>query len=87
MKTKFVVATFALVSLVLGCELIVDFDRTKIPQPVTDSGVADVVQPPADTGAPDTGADAGNDARPDAAPDAGDRDAAPDADVDASDGG
>lgn len=65
-------------ALVLGCELIVDFDRTLIP--VEDAGT---VVP--DTGVPETGADV---EQPDAAPDADpDADAAlPDGDADLPDG-
>jgi hypothetical protein len=48
--------------LLVGCELIVDFDRSKIPVEDTDSGVIPIpgsdAQPP-DTGAPDTGGETG----------------------------
>ncbi|WP_394822334.1 hypothetical protein [Pendulispora albinea] len=63
--------------VIAGCEIAVDFDRTKInPPPGNDSSVNDGAQPdnyvPPDTGSPDTGVDAG---------DAGD--ASADADADA----
>ena len=75
----------SIVTVLAGCELIVDFDRTKIP--AEDSGTqtpVDANRPdsPSDTGTPDTGTP---DAAPDAAPDAT-PDAAPDA-LDASEGG
>mgnify|MGYP003594088418 CR=1 FL=1 len=70
------------VAFLAGCELIVDFDRTKIPAEAVDSSV-----PPrdssTDTSAPDTGSDATADATVDATPDAS-PDAASDASSDAS---
>jgi hypothetical protein len=75
------------VAFLAGCELIVDFDRTKIPAEAVDSSV-----PPrdssTDTAAPDATTDATTDATadatPDATPDATTPDAAPDASSDAS---
>jgi hypothetical protein len=71
------------VAFLAGCELIVDFDRTKIPAEAVDSSV-----PPrdssTDTAAPDATTDATADATPDATPDATTPDAAPDASSDAS---
>ncbi|MFO0637967.1 MAG: hypothetical protein U0183_02050 [Polyangiaceae bacterium] len=70
------------VAFLAGCELIVDFDRTKIPAEAVDSSV-----PPrdssTDTSAPDAGSDATADASVDATPDAS-PDAASDASSDAS---
>ncbi|MBK8216007.1 MAG: hypothetical protein IPK71_19950 [Myxococcales bacterium] len=70
------------VAFLAGCELIVDFDRTKIPAEAVDSSV-----PPrdssTDTSAPDAGSDATADATVDATPDAS-PDAASDASSDAS---
>ncbi len=64
-----------------GCELIVDFDRTKIPVEASDSSLGDVVIP--ETGI-DTGLDAGQDVASPPDADAGDdADAAADADADA----
>ncbi len=68
-------AALAAVTVLAGCELIVDFDRSKIPVADTDSGV---VNPPVDSGLPeastggDGGADSstGNDGGGDAAADA-----------------
>lgn len=75
------------VAFLAGCELIVDFDRTKIPAEAVDSSV-----PPrdssTDTSAPDAGSDATADATPDATPDASpdtDSDASSDASTDAAD--
>jgi len=75
------------VAFLAGCELIVDFDRTKIPAEAVDSSV-----PPrdssTDTSAPDAGSDATADATPDATPDASPdtgSDASSDASTDAAD--
>lgn len=75
------------VAFLAGCELIVDFDRTKIPAEAVDSSV-----PPrdssTDTSAPDAGSDATADATPDATPDASPdtgSDASSDASADAAD--
>lgn len=53
-------AALAAVTVLAGCELIVDFDRSKIPVADTDSGV---VNPPVDSGLPETstGGDSGSD--------------------------
>ena len=68
-----------------GCELIVDFDRSKIPQEGTDASVQDVTQPPVSDAAQDVStSDAATDATPsDAAPDTG-TDAGSDANLDAA---
>ena len=60
---------------VLGCELIVDFDRTKIPVESTETG------PPGDATLPDVVTDAPDEA----AADGGDADAPTTGDADASD--
>lgn len=61
---------------VAGCELVVDFDRSKIPQEGTDAGtLSDVTQPPLSDAAPDV-------ATTDAAKDGATLDAAPDGAVD-----
>jgi hypothetical protein len=78
--TKLFVLIGSASAMALGCELIVDFDRTKIPVEASDANVTDsaVSDAPVDTGteaAVDSG-DAGADA-PDDAADAAD---APDAD-------
>jgi hypothetical protein len=70
MKNKTLLALLSgtsLIALLMGCELAVDFDRTKIPQAAIDAAPAlDVVQPPApDAAALDSG-------KTDAAPDASD---------------
>ena len=72
----------AAVVAVAGCELVVDFDRSKIPQPGTDAGtLPDVAQPPLSDAAPDVGtADAAKDGSVDATVDSG-SDAASDADL------
>lgn len=81
---KALVLTIASSAFALGCELIVDFDRTKIPVEGAAEAGTDATTP--DTGAPDTGTDtgatdAGTDAT-DAATDAADAsDAADDADA------
>ncbi len=64
----------------VGCELIVDFDRTKIP--IEDAGATTdgTTPPPAGDGASDAPADAPNDAPQDAGNDASDA-----ADADAGD--
>ncbi len=80
MKKAFVLALVSS-SLALGCELIVDFDRTRIPVEGAPEASADGATPP-DTGAPDTGADTG---ATDAATDA--TDAGTDATTDAADAG
>jgi hypothetical protein len=82
LKKVVLLATFAS-SFVLGCELIVDFDRTRIPVEGGDATTADVVAPPADTGTPETSTT--TDAAPDAPTDAGSNaDADAEADADAS---
>jgi hypothetical protein len=85
MKRKTIRRTLALVAafsaLALGCELIVDFDRTKIPIEGTDATPTVDGQGPVDTGV-DTGADAAKEAG-----DAGDGGAdAADTGADAPDG-
>jgi hypothetical protein len=65
-------------AFVLGCELVVDFDRTRIPVEGSDASTADVVTAPAtDSGVPTT-PDASGDA---GASDAGATDASADADA------
>ena len=59
--------------LVAGCELIVDFDRTRIPVGTADVNVPDATPPVPTTDASPT--DAGSDASTDAAADASDADA------------
>ena len=83
LKKVVLLATLAS-SFVLGCELIVDFDRTRIPVEGGDATTADVVNPPVgDTGTPDTSTPA--DAAPEASTDAGfEGDADAEADADAS---
>lgn len=71
------------VALLAGCELIVDFDRTRIPADATDSSVTPK-DAQTDTAAPDATSDATTDATSDAATDAG-SDAADGATSDASD--
>lgn len=51
---KAVLLAAATSTFVLGCELIVDFDRTRIPVEGGDATTADVVQPAVDGEAPDT---------------------------------
>jgi hypothetical protein len=55
-------ALSSILAAMIGCELVVDFDRTKLPQaPAGDAGTPDVVQPaPVDAGVPpkDSAADA-----------------------------
>ncbi len=81
LKKVVLLATLAS-SFVLGCELIVDFDRTRIPVEGGDATTADVVTPPADTGTPETSTT--TDAAAEAASDAGaESDAASDAEADA----
>ncbi len=58
------------VALLAGCELIVDFDRTRIPADATDSSVTPR-DAQTDTSAPDATVDATTDATPDATTDAG----------------
>ncbi|WP_394837441.1 hypothetical protein LVJ94_11085 [Pendulispora rubella] len=68
---------FVAAMIVAGCEIAVDFDRTKIPVDdggATDTGVQDT-STPTDTGT-DTGTDSGNDAGSDAGDAAADADAA-----------
>lgn len=67
------------VAFLAGCELIVDFDRTKIPAEAVDSSV-----PPRDSSTDTSAPDAGSDATADATPDATTPDASPDAASDAS---
>ena len=79
---------------VMGCELVVDFDRSKIPQEGVDASTQDVAQPPLADAAIDvnTTTDAATDAATvDAATDGGTgtdagSDATADADPDAGDG-
>jgi hypothetical protein len=66
--------------LALGCELIVDFDRTLIPVEGADTGIPDVDAPDAELDAP-IDAIGLVDAEPDAEPDA-ESDAGSDADAD-----
>jgi hypothetical protein len=85
MKNKTLLALLsstALIALLVGCELAVDFDRTKIPQAAIDAASAmDVVQPPApDAAAVDSGkADAAASDASDASDDGGGADAEVDA--------
>jgi hypothetical protein len=72
---KGVLLVVAAGTLVLGCELVVDFDRTKIPvegsdsaTPTTEAGADASTDAPADTNQPDA-VDAGEDAADDAAVD------------------
>ncbi len=63
-KKTWFVAALALATALAGCELIVDFDRSKIPVADTDSGV---IPTPTDGSIPETGAtDGGSDAATDA---------------------
>lgn len=64
----------------LGCELIVDFDRTRIPVEGSDATTADVVTPPASDA--EAASDAGDASASDAS-DAGPADASSDAEADA----
>ncbi|MFW6051246.1 MAG: hypothetical protein ACODAU_08735 [Myxococcota bacterium] len=71
-----------------GCELVVDFDRSRIPDAGADGSPGDAASPPNDGGtdldaAADGGPDAATDAGSDAATDAG-SDAATDAGSDAA---
>jgi hypothetical protein len=83
MKTSTMKKALVLVTVssafALGCELIVDFDRTKIPvEGAAETGVPDVSAATPESGTPDTGApvDGGQDATDAAdAGDAGDADA------------
>lgn len=82
LKKVVLLATFAS-SFALGCELIVDFDRTRIPVEGGDATTADTGTPTADTGTSDTGTS--TDAAAEAASDAGTAaDADAEADADAS---
>jgi hypothetical protein len=63
----------------VGCELIVDFDRTKIPVEVTEASVVDSA-PPSEASTPEAGPDAGPDAEADATTEASVADADADAD-------
>jgi hypothetical protein len=84
LKKTFVLVTIASATLAIGCELIVDFDRTRIPSEAVDATLPDVALPEAST--PD---DAGDDAEAppqDAAPEA-DADTGDDAGADAADDG
>ena len=63
-KKTWFVAAVTLATALAGCELIVDFDRSKIPVADTDSGV---IPTPVDGSIPETGAtDGGSDATSDA---------------------
>ncbi len=65
----------------LGCELIVDFDRTKIPVEGTDATATDATTTDSAIDAPvDTGSDVPNDGGPDGTADASDAADAADAD-------
>lgn len=77
-KKAVVLATLSSM-FVLGCELIVDFDRTRIPVEGTDATTADVVTPANDAA---TTTDASDAAATDAA-DAAVSDASSDAEADA----
>jgi hypothetical protein len=89
MNTKLLIASCALVSLVLGCELIVDFDRANIAQPGSDAAAPVTGQDSGSIG-PDSGvaSDGGLNSGTDAAnADAASADAgSPDTGADASDG-
>jgi len=49
------------VSLLAGCELVADFDRSKIPTPDAGPGADGGEMPVDDAGAPDSAIDAGGD--------------------------
>lgn len=87
LKKTFVLVTIASATLAIGCELIVDFDRTRIPSEAVDATLPDVALPE-EASTPD---DAGTDAEEppqDAAPEAeADADTEDDAGVDAADDG
>jgi hypothetical protein len=76
----------SLVALSVGCELVVDFDRTKIAQPIVDASTADVIVQPTNDAGPGDAANPSDAASSDASSDAA-LDAGSDAEVDASDGG
>jgi hypothetical protein len=78
MKKAFVLALVSSM-LALGCELIVDFDRTKIVgEEVPETGAADTSIPATDGATTDTGTDAPADTGTDAPVDTGAADAAAD---------
>lgn len=86
-KKGLVLVTLASGALAIGCELIVDFDRTKIPVETTEASVPD--SSVAETGTqptPEAGADADAATSVDAA-DAGDGALEDDGATDASDSG
>jgi hypothetical protein len=76
---KGVLAVTVLAWLAVGCELIVDFDRTKIPVEVPETG-------PVSDSAPEAAEDTGTDALPDEDADAGDGEAGEAGDADAEAG-
>lgn len=79
LQKALVLVTIASGALAVGCELIVDFDRTKIPAETVDASVPDAGH--SDAIAPVV--DAGPDAEPDAeTPEDGGLDAEADADAD-----
>src|SRR5579859_3858606 len=70
----FLLVTTLVIGAGFGCELIVDFDRTKIDAGVVDSGSSDVIPPldaPADRVAVDSGGDSGIDTGVDTGVDTG----------------
>ncbi len=83
-RNKTLLALVALSSLAAGCELIVDFDRTKIPVEATDSGIVTIPDATADTGGGTDSASADTGTAADAAK--GDADAGGLVDADAGDG-
>jgi hypothetical protein len=84
-KTRAVIATLVVAAATAGCELIVDFDRTKIDAGATDATVSDVTNPPIDAPV-DSPVDAGKDSPADAPADVK-VDTGTDAGTDASDAG
>jgi hypothetical protein len=87
LKRTFVLVTIASATLAIGCELIVDFDRTTIPSDAVDATLTDVAPPEAST-PDDAGGDVVEPPPEDAAPEA-EADAMPggDAGADAADDG
>ena len=86
MKNVLKIALGAGLLFAVGCELVVDFDRSKIPQPGSDASTQDVTQPPVSEAGTDSSVqDASTDAPiADAAKDVTTTDAGPDSATDAS---
>ncbi len=84
MKKAFWMVVGTVGVLVMGCELVVDFDRSKIPQDGVDASTQDVTQPPLPDAAADAAVvtDAAKDGATDAGLDTGTTDAASDAAAD-----